>query len=391
MPHRRTASLGVFLGVGGRHESPEHMGIAHFLEHGVFKGSSKRNVRQVALDIEGQGGSPNAYTSKDYTCYEASGPEDLLPQMADVITDMVLRPTLPSEELDKERLVIEEEITMYKENPGDHVRELADKALWGVHPLGFPLAGSEETLAHIGRPELEAFHRHYLKSRHILAVAGAVRHEDIVRLAESLYGSISLEQTPAPTLDFSPELFPLTSYLEERRPIEQAHIVLGYRAFGRKDPRRYALRLLSVILGESMSSRLFQEIRERRGLAYHISTDVDLFEECGSLSIAAGVDHPRREEALDAIRREVDLILARDIHLDELEQAKRYLLGQYTMSLDSITGQLYHVGESVLHHDDLVHPDELFDRYKRVTLDELYAVADSVLSQDSAHASVLGE
>lgn len=381
MPAMRSVSLGIFIGSGSRHETAEESGVSHFIEHMLFKGTERRNVRQIALDVEGNGGSLNAYTSEDSVCYEAKGPAELLPLMADVLSDMVLRPSFPVEELEREREVVLEEITMYRENPGDYVQELAARALWGDHPLGRPITGVEETLEKMDSDFLRAFHRRaYRSPRQILVVAGPHSHREMLELAAGLYDGVVLGEEPPSSPPYEAGAWPAPGRLSDRRELEQSHFVLGYRTPGGRDERRHALRLLSILMGESMSSRLFQEVREKRGLAYSIYSDLSLFDECGSFSVYAGVDADKKEEALATIRGEVDRLLREGCSPEELEQAKRYALGQMRVALDTTGGQLSWVGDSLLQHGRIIPPDEAEATLSAVTVAQVCEAASLVFA-----------
>lgn len=392
MPSMKSLSLGVYLGVGGRYEMAEESGISHFLEHMLFKGTERRSVLDIAMEVEGSGGTLNAYTGEEYTCYEAKGPAELLSLMADVVTDMVLRPTFPPDELDRERDVVVEEITMYRENPSDYVHELASRALWGDHPLGRSLAGTEETLRAMDACMLREFHRrNYRTPAHILAVAGPQPHGEIVDLAARLYEGIEMDQPGPVSVPFNRGQYPSAGILHDQRDIEQSHFIMNYTTPGNKDPRRHAMRLLSIMLGETMSSRLFQEIREKRGLAYSIYSDIALYSDCGSFSIYAGVDSDKKNLAMDTIRTELSKILAQGCSAGELEQAKRFTLGQMTVMLDSTGGQLCWVGESVLNRGEITDPGETRDNINKVTVEDIAGAAELILKDREPTIAVVGK
>lgn len=380
MPHMHSVSMGIFLGVGSRHEPEELSGISHFLEHMLFKGTDRRDVRQIAMEIEGNGGSLNAYTGEEYTCFESRGPAELLPVMADVLSDMVLRPGFPEDELARERDVVLEEITMYRETPSDHVQELSSQALWGTHTLGRSILGTPDTLSSLDRKTLAQFHStHYKTPAHTIAVAGACSHEEVLDLITRLYEGESWHNPKPSPLPYNPVLFPSPGNREEKRDLEQSHLILGYTTIGYHDPRRHALRLLSVLLGESMSSRLFQEIREKRGLAYSIYSDTSFFSECGAFTIYAGVDATKKEEALDTISKELSTLLQSGCTLEELNQAKRYSLGQLTLMRDSTLGQLNWIGDSSLNHGRIIPPEETQAAIQKVNQDDIMEVATLLL------------
>lgn len=392
MPWMQSVSLGVFLGVGSRHESAELSGISHFLEHMLFKGTEKRNVRDIAMEVEGNGGTLNAYTGETYTCYEARGPGNLLPIMSDVLSDMVLHPGFPPDELERERDVVLEEITMYKENPSDYVHELAARSLWGDHPLGRPIAGTEQTLQGMDADILRKFHReHYRTPAHLFVAAGAVSHEEMTDLAGRLYDGVVMDRPLPSSPVYNSDLYPSPGLLKESRDMEQTHFVLGFTTPGNDSRLRHALRLLSVLFGESMSSRLFQEIREKRGLAYSIYSDLSLYGDCGAFSIYAGVDSDNTEQALETIRKELDKIVEEPCSREELEQAKRYLLGQMTLMMDSSAGQMSWVGESLLQHGRIVQPQEIREKIEAVSPEDISLAARLILKGRTPALAIVGK
>lgn len=391
MPSLHSTSLGVFIKVGSRYETNRESGICHFIEHMLFKGTTHRSVRDIALDIEGNGGTLNAYTGEEYTCYESRGPSDLFPLMSDVLVDMVLNPVFPQDELERELGVVVEEIKMYRENPGDYVQELAVRATWGRHALGRSITGTAATLERMDSESLARFHRErYFTPGHLLVAAGPLKHEEVCRRAAELYGNAEFTRPAARSRAYSPERDGASSRTMRVRRMEQTHLVLSYYTPGRHDERRHALRLLSVLLGESMSSRLFQEVREKRGLAYSIYSDLSQYDECGTLSITAGVDAERRDEALKTVLQEIALLLEQGCRQEELDQARRYLLGQLTVMLDTTGGRMSWLGESIMQYGRIITPEEAGERLKAVTCEQVNEVAALVFGGCRPSLAVVG-
>jgi predicted Zn-dependent peptidase len=371
MPFAECVSLSIYLPVGSRHETPKvNEGIAHFIEHMVFKGTGRRDARAISLDAESAGGQLNAFTSEDHTAYEARGPAELLPLLAEILTDLVWNPTFPQEEIDREREVIIEEILMYYESPSDHISDLASRAMWGLHPLGHPITGSEEILASIGRNELVAFaNTFYHSPQAVIAVAGPLPPAAVLAILEPLLptpsSSAIVRPTPFDLARFAPNT------LVESRDTEQTQLSVGFHTPGRASEERHALRLLSLILGEPMSSRLFQELREKRGLCYQISSDVSLFEDTGAFDIGLGTDPDSRDECLDLIQAEITRMTADGPTAAEVAAAKRYASGQSRLAFESTASHMAWVGESLLFHDRLIPVPEARARLDAVTATEV--------------------
>lgn len=391
MPYLKSVSLGIFVKVGSRSESKLESGICHFIEHMLFKGTTHRSVRDIALDIEGNGGTLNAYTSEECTCYEARGPVALFPLMSEVLTDMVLNPIFPPDELERERGVVVEEIKMYKENPGDYVQELAAQAAWGKHALGRSITGTAATLARMDAAVLADFHRkHYFTPGHLMVVAGPLSHAEVCERAQALYGETLFNAPLVPQKEYVREKDGFSPRVTRVRNIGQTHFVLNYRTPGRHEKGRQALRLLSVLFGESMSSRLFQEIREKKGLAYSIYSDLSLYDECGILSITAGVDAERRDEALQTVLAEVARLQHDGCTQAELDQARRYWLGQLTVMLDTTGGRMAWLGDSLMQYGEIITPEQASAEIMAVTCEEVNALAATLFGSETPTLAAVG-
>lgn len=391
MPYLKSVSLGIFVKVGSRSESKRESGICHFIEHMLFKGTTHRSVRDIALDIEGNGGTLNAYTSEECTCYEARGPVALFSLMSEVLTDMVLNPIFPPDELERERGVVVEEIKMYKENPGDYVQELAAQAAWGKHALGRSITGTAATLARMDAAVLADFHRkHYFTPGHLMVVAGPLSHAEVCERAQALYGETLFNTLLVPQKEYVREKDGFSPRVTRVRNIGQTHFVLNYRTPGRHEKGRQALRLLSVLFGESMSSRLFHEIREKKGLAYSIYSDLSLYDECGILSITAGVDAERRDEALQTVLAEVARLQHDGCTQAELDQARRYWLGQLTVMLDTTGGRMAWLGDSLMQYGEIITPEQASAEIMAVTCEEVNALAATLFGSETPTLAAVG-
>ncbi len=373
-PHMASISLGLWVGAGGRYEPAELNGAAHFIEHMLFKGTTRRAPREISQAVEGIGGYLNAFTSEETTCYYSKALHNRLPELLDVLMDMAINPRFAPADIDLEREVIQEEIAMCLEDPHQHVSELINETLWPDHPLGRPLAGTAQSLKRLRREELLAFKRqHYVASNVVVAAAGNLDHDAVVR-AVSRYA----DEFPAGA---APRYLPVISDQDKPRvrlftkDVSQTQLILGIRACSRHDERRHALRILNVILGENMSSRLFQELREERGLAYQVASSVSFFHDAGTLDISMGLDTDNVPSALRLTVRELKRLAASAPPAVEVGRARDYVLGQIALSLENTESQMNFIGEQWLGAGRLVHPEEIKKRLAAVTPAEVRAAA----------------
>jgi predicted Zn-dependent peptidase len=374
MPHMTSVSLGLWVGVGGRYEPAEVNGVCHFIEHLLFKGTRRRSARRISQDVEGIGGYLNAFTSEEMTCYHSRARHDRFDELLDVLTDMFLNSKFDPVEIEKERGVIKEELAMYLDQPQHRVQELLNETLWPDQPLGRPLTGTEKTLDGLNRARLVNYKReNYVAGRTIIAAAGRLQHRQIVRTVSRLAGRFPQGRIP--------QFVPATS--NQSRPnlrlftkeTEQTQLALGIRACSRHDPRRYALRLLNTVLGENMSSRLFQVVREDRGLAYSIYSSLGFFDDAGSLIISAGLDLDNLPKTLKLIMRELTRLTRTPPGAVELRRARDYVIGQLDLSLESTDSQMMWLGENLTGHGKIIAPREVKRRISEVTAGEIRAAA----------------
>lgn len=379
LPQSECVTLSVHVPAGGRDDPRERAGLAHFVEHMIFKGTNRRDARAISLETEDIGASLNAFTSEDQTVYEARGDAESLGTLADILTDIVWHSTFPEKEIDLERGVIAEEIVMYHESPADHIGDLMSSALWSPHPLGAPISGTLESIGGIGRDELLGFTRlHHHRDDLVISVAGPQEPPEILSLLEPLLPN----GLTAPAALPYPEPLDGPRTLREPRETAQVQLALGFRCFGRRDPRRHALRLLSTILGEGASSRLFQILREERGLCYHVASDVVLLEDTGALEIHAGLEPASRDEALDAIRHELALLASRGPSDAEMRRAKRLHRSQMRAGLETTAAHAAWAGESLLQHDEIPSPEQVVSRIEAVKASDVQEVAQQFLTAD---------
>ena len=387
MPHMASVSIGLWAAVGSRHEAARINGAAHFLEHLLFKGTRRRSARQISGEVEALGGYLEAFTAEDHTCYYAKAEAEHLEGLGDVLGDIYIHSRLPALEVERERGVIREEILMYRDQPAQVAEEILAETLWPGHPLGRPLAGTLESVAALRRDELLDFWRAGYHARStVLAVAGRVRHEEVVALAAK------------PLLDLPAGRVPRFSRWTGRakgksaRPTdpvgvvskkdsEQTQLLMGFLAPGRHDPNRFAARMLSALLGEKMDSRLFQSLRERRGLCYSVQSEISPYAETGLLSISAGLEAGQLPKALGLIRHEIDRVCDRPISARELRETRGYLVGQHRLGLESTTSQMMWMGESLLGHGRIIDPEKVRQELEAVTAAQVQETARRILRE----------
>ena len=374
MPHMASVSLGLWAGIGGRHEPAELNGAAHFIEHMLFKGTRKRSARDISQAVEGIGGYLNAFTGEENTCLYSKARHDCFDELLDVLTDMFLNSKFDPVEINKERSVIKEELAMYLDQPQHHVHELLNELLWPDQPLGRPLTGTEKSLDAMGRGHLIHYLRsHYVAPSVLVVAAGCLSHREVVQAVSRF----------APRFPHGkrPNFVPATS--EQRAPAvrlftkktEQTQLALALRTCSRHDERRFALRLLNTILGENMSSRLFQEIREDRGLAYSIYSSLSFCDDVGILTISAGLDTDNLPQTLKLIVRELRRLRDAPLTAGELRRARDYVIGQLDLSLESTENQMMWVGEQFLGYGKIITPAQVKQRMSEVTAGEIRKVA----------------
>jgi predicted Zn-dependent peptidase len=376
MPAFESVSVGLWAGVGGRHESDRTNGAAHFLEHLLFKGTRRRTASGIAREVEGLGGDLNAFTGEDHTCYFAKAEARQLGRVADVLLDMYQHSTIPAQEVERERGVIREEILMGRDQPAQVAEELLTATFWPGHPLGRPLTGTVESVAGLRRADLMAFWRGgYASGNTVLTVSGPVEHREVVKELRS--GLERARRGPRTRFRRVPARSRRREMIVkvERQDVEQVHLTMGFPGPGRHDPERFVLRVLNAVLGENMSSRLFQKLREERGLCYSVHTHLETLHETGMFSVTVGLEAARLAETLELIRRELERMASKPVTREELRRAKDYLIGQHRLNLESTTNQMLWMGETLLAYDRVVDPEIARGRIAAVTAAELQAAA----------------
>jgi predicted Zn-dependent peptidase len=389
IPHAETAAMGIWAGVGGRHEPANLNGISHFIEHMLFKGTSRRSARRIVEEVEGVGGDMNAYTSEERTCYYAAAAAEFFPRLCDVLCDLYMNPKFTVRDIERERGVICEEILMYRDEPSAHVQELLNKHFFPDHPLGRPLTGTPDTVESMQRDDFLSYRAtHYHAGSTVVSAAGKIRHEEVIAHASKLLEKIPsrrpVRHVKAP--DYSRE----PTVVSERRDVQQTQLALGLPGPSHHDSRRYALQILNVILGGNASSRLFQELREKRGLCYSVSTHPSSFKDTGMLNISLGLEQRNVEKSLRLILSTFEDLKRRPVRPAELKRAKEYAVGASRMSLERTSTQNMRLGGSVLVYGKIIDPEEIHSRLRGVTCEELQAAAKDFLDAHRATAAIVG-
>src|SRR5437762_6143849 len=388
MPHMASVSVGLWVGVGGRYEPAALNGVLHFIEHMLFKGTKKRSAKEISQSVEGIGGYLNAFTGEESTCFYSKARHDRFDELLDVLADMFLNSTFDPAEIEKERAVIKEELAMYLDQPQHHVQELLNTTLWPDQPLGRPLTGTQKTLDAMARADLVGFQRtNYVAPATLIAAAGTLSHKRVLkavtRVASRFPAGKRPRFSPAENGQSRPRFRLLT------RKTEQTQLALGIRTCSRHDQRRFALRLLNTILGENMSSRLFQVVREDRGLAYNIYSSLSFFDDTGDLVISAGLDTANLSKTLKLILRELRHLAATPPAATELRRARDYVIGQMDLSLENTESQMMWLGEQLLGYGRIIPAPEIKRRLTRVTAAEICAAAHDFLRPDRLNLALV--
>lgn len=374
MPHMASVSVGLFVGMGSRYEPTPLNGVCHFIEHMLFKGTQQRSARAISEEVEGVGGYLNAYTSEENTCFHARVHHQHFRAVLDVLLDMFLNSRFAPADITKERDVIKEEIAMYRDQPAQHVQEVLNATIWPNHPLGRSITGTRRGLDGIRRAELIGFlHENYPAINTVLVVAGPITHAEVVksvsRYARHLKRGTPQSCAPAPQGQRTPRLKLVT------QATEQAQLALALRTCSRHDSRRFAVRLLNALLGENMSSRLFQRIREDLGLAYTIYSTPSFYADAGDLVISAGLETEQVPRVVKLILAELRRIAERVPTKAELQRARDFAIGQMDLSLEGTENMMNFVGEQVVGYGRIIQPEKTKDRLAQVTAAEIAEVA----------------
>lgn len=383
----RSVTAGFWFDVGARDEPDALAGTSHFLEHLLFKGTPLRSAKEIANSFDAVGGDVNAFTGKEYTCYYARVLDDDLPMALDVLSDMVRNSVIDPDEFESERKVILEEIAMHEDAPDELVHDLFNRCMWSNHPLGRPVLGYNDTVGKVGRDEVAAYWAdRYSPNNMVVAAAGNVDHDFLVAEADRLFttgtGKRTLRSGTAPQPAGGVNVF--------RRPTEQAHIVMGTQGLHRSHEDRHALALVDTVLGGGMSSRLFQEVRERRGLAYSVYSYRSLFADTGSFSIYAGTTPQNANTVIDIFKSQIDSLISDGITDAELARAQGHVKGALVLSSEDPGSRMNQLGRQQLTTGEILSIDELIEKFERIDMDDIRRVIAEVLDSAEWQTTVVG-
>ena len=390
MPATQAVSVNIFVGVGSRSEPARLNGITHFLEHMVFKGTERRpDAILIAQEIEGAGGTLNAYTNKEFTCYWNIVPYDRFETALDVAADMLLNSKLEQVEIDRECPVVQQELKRNHDNPGAWAGRLIGQSVYGEQPSGWDVGGPVELIPTWSRPDFIGHISEWYKPRNVvLSVAGNVSHQRVVELATPLFSAMVDGQLPSVVpYDASITGFPVVT---DSRAIDQCTMYLGTPIFGRDDPDRFAIRIMNDVLGAGMSSRLFREVRERRGLAYSVGSGYGYLADAGVFTISAGVNRDKLGETISVCLEETEKLMTEDVPPEELRKAKDHNIGRFRLSLETAFSLGQRHGELLLTKGEIESIETVVEQIESITVDHVRAVANRVIDRSKLHCAVVG-
>jgi predicted Zn-dependent peptidase len=389
MPHAQSVTFGIWTAVGGRHEPARLGGISHFIEHMLFKGTRRRSARQIGQEVEAVGGYLNATTTHDHTVYYGAAPADHFNKLSAVLCDMYVDPRFAPADIRKEGGVIAEEIQMYQDEPADLVQELLWEELWPNHALGRPLTGTLESIASLRRDDFLKYRsEHYQSGNTVVSAAGCINHDEVVertaKLLEGLTKGRRSRISKAPVLPAKPRVRIIP------KETQQLHVAFAVPCCSLHSEDRYATSLLNMLLAGNMSSRLFQELREKRGICYAVSSSVSQYEDAGVINFYIGLDAKNLEKALGLIGREFKRLRDEPVRAAELNRAKEYAVGSSRMSLERTSAQNARLGYSTMFYGEVMDAEEAHSRLRAVTADEIQRVAKASLSSKKITMTVIG-
>lgn len=392
VPGVRSAAVGVFCQVGARDEAPHLGGASHFLEHLLFKGTPTRSAMDVSAAFDEVGGEFNAYTAREYTCYHARVLDDDLPMALDVLGDMMTSSLVTAEDVEAEREVILDEIAMHDDDPDDVVHNLLTATAWAGTPLARPIAGTAESITALTRAQVNGYYRrHYTADRMVLAVAGSLEHDEVVARARTAFagrGFLDRDATPAgPRLAVRPRAVK-AGEVRTSRPFEQVSVVLAMRGLTRSDARRQQLSVLNLALGGGPSSRLFQEVRERHGLAYSVYSFGLGYSDAGLVGVSAGCLPAKADDLLRVVREQLALVASNGLAEDEVARGKGQARGGLVLSLEDTGSRMTRLGEAALFQRRLLPVDEVIERIDAVTTGKVHALARELFTRKPTLAVV---
>lgn len=387
VPYVDSVSVGIWAKAGSRDEDSSRFGMSHFVEHMLFKGTQRRNARQIADEMDGLGGHLNAFTDKEFTCYYAKVLKEHLPTALDIVSDMFLNSRLDSEEIEREKNVVLEEIKRHQDTPEEHVHDLLTELLWKGHRLGNPVIGSADVVRSLTREDIVAYlDEFYRPDAMVISAAGNVEHSEFADMVAGVFGE--LEGGRPPRVPVEPAVHTERKLLD--RPTEQVHFCLGTSGFAQDRPEKYALAAIDSALGGGMSSRLFQEIRENRGLAYAVGSYSASYQEGGLFAIYGGTSIENVQEVLELARVECESIARGSMTEAELERSKNQIRGALVLGQESMSNRMSRLAKSEIYFGRIIRLDEIISLITAVTRDDVARVASQLFGSGTFAIAAVG-
>jgi predicted Zn-dependent peptidase len=388
MPHVRSVSVGVWIATGSREEAPHQSGISHFIEHMLFKGTKNRSAEQIARSVDSIGGGLDAFTSKELVSYNVKVLDEHLPQAFDIVSDLVRNPLFDKSDIEKEKGVILEELKMEIDNPEYLVHEIFSSNFWKGHALGRPIIGTRQTIRSFDRDKVERYYGKFYTPRNILiTAAGSLSHKQMVHLAEGHFGDLKAQ--PVPKAGHVPKPHaPLV--VRHKESLEQAHVYLGVPSVPMPHKERFACYILNAILGGGMSSRLFQNIREKQGLAYSVYSDLTMYHDAGCMQVYAGTSPKNAAKVIDCVVAEMEQMADKLVTEEELRRAKDHLKGSFVLGLESTSSRMGNLARQELYFKRFFSIEELLDSVERVSAEEVRKLAKQFFNPKQMAIAALG-
>ncbi|MCX6616880.1 MAG: pitrilysin family protein [Acidobacteria bacterium] len=388
MQHVRSVSVGIWINTGSRREPPEHNGICHFIEHMLFKGTTHRTAEQIARSVDSIGGHLDAFTAKECVCFNTKVLDEHLPVAFDVLSDLLLNPLFREDDIVRERGVVLEELKMDEDNADYLVHEIFTQNFWKDHPLGKPILGTKESVRRLDQKTLwDYFRRYYVPNRMVISAAGNLEHQAVVDLVSRYYAGLGSSTDELP--DVAPQPHSRIT-LRNKKDLEQVHLCLGVPSYPLPHERRYGCYLLNTVLGGGMSSRLFQNIREKQGLAYAVFSELNPYRDTGCLSVYAGTSAEAALKVVELIMKEFRDLKANAVPPEELRRAKDHLKGSLMLSLESTTARMSNLARQEMYFGKFFSLDEIAARIERVTPEEVAEIANEFFRTNQVAVTALG-
>lgn len=387
VPHVRSVSLGFFVDTGSRYEEPEINGVSHFIEHMLFKGTEKRTAKDIAEELDAVGGQLNAFTTKEFTCYYARVLDEHFDLAVDLLSDMLFNSKFDPQDVDRERNVIIEEIKMFEDTPDELVHDIFASSMWSGHALGQPIIGTAEVISSISRDKLFDYYKaHYNPGKLIIAAAGNIDHENVINKLYPVFekregiGQIRLMNTPVPQ----------RNTICRSKDTEQVHLCVGIPGLSIDHEKIYVIQVLNTILGGGISSRLFQEIREQRGLVYSVYSYHSSYHDTGLFCMYAGLSKENVDMVLSLIFKQIKDIRLNGVREEELQRAKEQMKGNLLLSLENVNTRMSRLGKSQLYLGKVVSPEEIVKKVNKVTVAEIQELATEMMGPERFSMATIG-